>query len=198
MVLKIKHLNFFYFDKLIIKNLNLTINWGTVVLIKGPNGCGKTTLLKLIARLLNPISGLILLNGKTIKRTLVHYIDPSFDYSYPNLSLFETLNNWLQLNPQTYSNDELINLLKYFDLDQYANSPISTLSYGLKKRFILIRLILIPKPIWILDEPTLGLDKFFLKQFKLLLSIHQQKGGICLISTHQELNLLNSIEIRLK
>ncbi len=92
----------------------------------------------------------------------------------------------------------LHNALQRFELSTVSNRPIRTLSLGQQRRSALTKLMLIPKQIWILDEPFTNLDAHGIKLVEELLLEHRNRGGISLIATHQVLSITNIKSLQLK
>ncbi|WP_068268478.1 ATP-binding cassette domain-containing protein [Caviibacter abscessus] len=188
-ILEIKNLNKKIYKKEILKNINLTLSEGKIMALLGPNGSGKTSLLKIIASLSHQNSGEILINGEKPGLNTKKYV--SF------LSDMEILPTQLNIK-------QAINLYKSFfedfdveksnkllnDLNLDMNQEISTLSKGMKEKFYLILCLSRNAKLYILDEPIAGVDILTREEILNIIieNIHENAGVI--ITTH----LIDDIE----
>lgn len=160
---------------------------GETLLVEGSNGAGKSSLLRLIAGIATPAGGELQWQGQSLKSDL-HYIGHSHGIRL-GLTVTENIRLAGELAEQriTEIDPTLIRLL----LSAEKNTPVQYLSAGQKRRVALAKLFLIPKILWILDEPLTSLD--ITTQHLLLEKInqHQQLGGICIMTSHQPVTLLN-------
>jgi len=147
----------------ILNSIFLTINHGEKCLLRGKNGSGKTTFLKIAARLLYPDEGNIIYRGqnlyaiKKFQNRFPSYLTDQIDY-YPHL----TVKEWIYINNKIIKdfNIDLIN--KKFFMEKYQNYLIKNLSYGIKKRLFLSSVLARNSDLFLLDEPFKGLDKNFI------------------------------------
>ena len=170
----------------IFKDVNFTVLPGTILILQGPNGSGKTSLLKTIIGLVKPSVGKIMWNDTDIRKDLLSFHK---NVSYighknalkPNLTILENLEFWAKLKGEK----ELLSpALHFFKLDKLSDTQVGSLSSGLQRRVELSKLLLSQSHLWILDEPEVGLDKESLKQLKGLLKIKAQDGGVIVIASH--------------
>lgn len=187
----------------IYRNISLNISSGQSLLVTGNNGSGKSTLLKTIANLSNPYEGYINMRFHKSYIPRIHhgnYISYIADDFLLKQEVFvsEQLFFWSTLfHPNKsleYHKSNILKILHYFKLDVYLNSKVKYLSLGQKKRLVLAHLLLTSKPIWILDEPTLGLDNDGTRILENMIYMHQMNKGISIISSHVNINL-NSANI---
>ena len=182
-------------NKLLFKNLNFKLFSGELLLIKGANGSGKTSLLKILSGLLKPISGSIIVNKKGMNLLKDEYFK-YFEYvGHENaiksaLTVRENLNFYLKIKKDlTKKNFE--KSIKIFNLKNLLDVKIENLSSGEKRRVSLSRLILSNSKIWFLDEPTNGLDKINTLNFFKILKQHLQFNGLAIIASHDEIKIKN-------
>ena len=182
-------------NKLLFKNLNFKLFSGELLLIKGANGSGKTSLLKILSGLLKPISGSIIVNKKDMNLLKDEYFK-YFEYvGHENaiksaLTVRENLNFYLKIKKDlTKKNFE--KSIKIFNLKNLLDVKIENLSSGEKRRVSLSRLILSNSKIWFLDEPTNGLDKINTLNFFKILKQHLQFNGLAIIASHDEIKIKN-------
>ena len=192
---EIKNISCIRGNKLLFKNLNFKLFSGELLLIKGVNGSGKTSLLKILSRLLKPISGSIIINKKDMNLLKDEYFK-YFEYiGHENaiksaLTVRENLNFYLKIKKDlTKKNFE--KAIKIFNLKNLLDVRIENLSSGEKRRVSLSRLILSKSKIWFLDEPTNGLDKINTLNFFKILKQHLQFNGLAIIASHDEIKIKN-------
>ncbi len=176
-------------QQIIFKDLGFTVGLGSCLLLVGHNGSGKTTLLKTIAGLHKPSSGEILWNEENVQD---FYADFTSDVNYighknflkPKLTVLENLIFYAQL-----SDTEILipSAVRYFRLEEILEKRVDQLSSGLKKRVMLAKLICSPKTIWLLDEPTINLDKQSKDLLIDLIETRVREGGIVIIATHDDI-----------
>jgi heme exporter protein A len=184
---------------LLFENLSFEINSGEVMRISGPNGSGKTSLLRLLAGLSTYDSGSINydafnLNSEEYKLDFL-YIGHLTTLS-PELSCIENL-NYISLLGNKNSELDFFNALEKVGLEKFENELVGTLSAGQKKRIALSNLFISQSKVWLLDEPFSALDSKAIKIFESRIDEHCNDGGICLLTTHQKCNINNLREISL-
>jgi heme exporter protein A len=162
---------------------------GEALAVTGPNGSGKTSLLRLIAGLLTLAGGSIGLEGGKTELTLAeqaHYLGHR-DALKPALSVTENLSFWRDFLGGEAS-DTAASLVAV-GLDHAAHLPAAFLSAGQRRRLSIARLIAIKRPIWLLDEPTNALDAAGQSLFAGLMADHLSRGGLIVAATHAPLGL---------
>ena len=180
-------------QKLLFKNLNFKINQKELLVIKGSNGSGKTSLIKVLTGLLKPLSGSILINGKIINPFKEEYLN-LFEYiGHENaikstLTVRENLNFYLKIkkNLQNINFEKAVNT---FNLKTLLDLNVENLSAGEKRRVSLSKLILSSSKIWFLDEPTAGLDNKNTLNFFRILQEHLSSNGSAIIASHDKIYL---------
>lgn len=185
--------------RLVFENLSFTLGPGEALILRGPNGSGKSSLLRLLAGFLDPAEGAILWNGMPATKDMpahrarLHYVG-HLDPVKPMLSALENLRSMAELSGRMLDLDAA---LKHFHLDGLADLPGRVLSAGQKRRLNLARLAASGRPLWLLDEPTIGLDLRATEQLEILLDEHRRSDGIAIIATHIGLNVPGAQELTL-
>lgn len=173
--------------RLIFSGLNLTAGAGELVVLTGRNGSGKTSLLKLIAGLLEPKAGRLVLMGGDENLTIgqqTHLIGHQQALK-PALTVLENLQFWGGF----LGEGEIEAGLQAFGLGDLSGLPAAVLSQGQQRRLCLSRLSLAHRPIWLLDEPSVGLDSMALRRLALHMGQHLKAQGIIIAATHADLGM---------
>ena len=163
----------------ILEGVDFRLAAGQVLILRGPNGIGKTTLLRTIAGLQPPIAGRVDLTPEAIA-----YGGHS-DGLKAMLTVAENLGFWAGI----YGTSRIAAALEAFELGDLAGRPARNLSAGQKRRLGLARLLVTGRPVWLLDEPTVSLDRASVALFGEMLVRHVTAGGSALIATHIDLGL---------
>jgi heme exporter protein A len=173
----------------VFSGLSFEASSGEALAVVGPNGSGKTSLLRLIAGLLAPARGSIVLEGGESDQTLAeqaHYLGHR-DALKPALSVSENLKFWRDfLGGETSNSAENLAIV---ELDHAARLPAAYLSAGQRRRLSIARLLTVRRPLWLLDEPTNALDTAGQKLFAGLMGDHLARGGLIVAATHMPLGI---------
>ena len=179
----------------VLKDINLQIDEGSIITIKGPSGSGKSTLLSIIGTLDNADSGEFLINGISIQENTnidkLRNKSIGFVFQFHNLiselTLEENVSLPKMIAKEQLGKKELIELFEYFDLKDRMNSFPNDLSGGEKQRVAVMRAVINNPSIIIADEPTGNLDKKnALKMMSLFQKLNTEKKLTIIIATHDE------------
>lgn len=185
--------------KLLFENLSFELNSGEVLKVSGPNGSGKTSLMKILAGLSSFETGSI-----DYDDTKINSERYNLDFLYlghlaalsPELSCLENLKYTMRLGNDNLDLD-FSDALKKVGLEKFENELVGKLSAGQKKRIALSLLFITQSKVWLLDEPFSALDSKAIKIIETRVEDHCNSGGICILTTHQECNIKNMREISL-
>ena len=175
--------------RVLFKGLNATLGPGEALLLTGPNGVGKSSLLRLIAGLLPAYAGTMSYDG----RLALSDESPALD---PRLPLAKALGYWAGMDgtgPTAVSA-----ALEALDMTRLAEVPVRLLSTGQRRRANIARVLASGADIWLLDEPGNGLDTASLALLERAIAAHRTQGGIAVIASHQPLGLLDAQALALE
>lgn len=181
----------------IFEKVGFALSDGEGLLVTGPNGTGKSTLIRAIAGLLRPSEGTATLEEAEGDWPDVpsasHYLGP-INAMKPVLSVAENLSFWQTFcGAPSMSVDEA---LETVGLEHTRDLPFSYLSTGQRRRISIARLLLNWRPVWLLDEPTSGLDAASEQHFAGLVGAHMKKGGIVVAATHLPIRVEGMKELK--
>ena len=178
--------------RLVYRDLSFRVGAGEAAAVRGPNGVGKSTLLRQLAGLLPVAGGDSRLDGLSLARRpgafqeRVAYAGHA-DAIKPALTVAENLAYWAGIHGNDGARTRAA--LERFGLAAIATRPAAECSAGQKRRLGLARLLVVDRPLWLLDEPTVSLDAEATALVAELVREHVGAGGIALIATHVELDL---------
>ena len=191
-MIEINNLSFARGNFLVFKNVSFTVNSGEILVLRGPNGKGKTTLLSNIIQLHDPLSGEVRYQGSKVDSYIASqnflYLGENH-FAYDQLSLSQNIDYWLSIHNVTFNEKIIDQSIKYLFDGLNLNKKFYQLSFGQKKKLQLLLLMLVNKPIWILDDPFNGLDNETIIKITTLLSKKLENGGIIIIASHQNLGI---------
>ena len=184
-------------ERLVFRDVGFRLSIGGALVLAGPNGSGKSTLLRLLAGLIRPAAGRVTWDGADALTDLaahgrrVAYLGHQ-DAVKPGLTVTENLHF-----AAAVSRRPIADALAAVGLAALADLPAKMLSAGQKRRLAIARLLLAAAPLWLLDEPTLGLDTASIDRFGQLLAAHRAAGGMVVAATHVPLPLPDADGLRL-
>jgi heme exporter protein A len=168
----------------VFEGVSFSLRAGELLELRGPNGSGKSSLLRLIAGIDEPSRGAIKLTGADYRNEALHLIGHG-EASKPVLTVSENLQFWSDF----LGGGEVAPSLSAFNMQSLADVPASLLSEGQRRRLALTRLVLVKRPLWLLDEPSVGLDQSAAAQLRSVMQNHMAAGGMIVASTHVDLGL---------
>lgn len=181
-------------DRELFKDINFSLEAGGLMQVRGPNGSGKTSLLRMLCGLSNPAAGEILWSGISIHTlngdyfsamTYIGHLSGTKD----DLTVIENLRISSALAGFEINANQASEALVYMGLGGREALPVKVLSQGQRRRVALARLLVCKTSLWILDEPLVALDVMAVKLIQELLEQHLKQGGMVVMTTHQEIDL---------
>ena len=178
-------------DRPVFAGLDFDLPPGGALVLTGPNGSGKSSLLRVMAGLLPPAAGELAWGGTAVAedpeghRGRLHYVG-HLDALKPALSVEENLRFWAGLRTASPGVEAV---LERFGLDHLADLPARLLSAGQRRRLALGRLLAAPADLWLLDEPSVGLDARSITALTDIIAEHRAAGGRVAVATHLTLTL---------
>ncbi len=183
-------------ERLVFAGVSFALAPGGALLLTGPNGAGKSTLLRVLAGLLRPVAGTVRWAGEDALADLPEhalrlcYVGHQ-DAVKPGLTVAENLRFW-------GGPEAIARALAAVDLSPLADLPARMLSAGQRRRLALSRLLMRDAPLWLLDEPTTGLDSASVERLGGLLAAHRASGGMVVAATHLPLPMGDTGSLQLK
>ena len=183
-------------ERRLFQDLSLRVSSGECLHVRGENGVGKTSLLRLLTGLSKPEAGEILWNGQAInKEASVYHRELLFlghrDALKEDLTALENLQLYAALDDLDLPDDKALSALWRFGLRGREHLPVNCLSAGQKRRVLMARMLTRQAKLWILDEPFNALDIHAVQALQDLISEHIEQGGLVVLTSHQEVSLSN-------
>ncbi len=174
-----------------LDDITFNVKGGEIVGFIGPNGSGKTTTMKLLTGIIRPDSGKITVNGFNIREDPIK-VKESIGYIADNPDMFLRLKGteFLELIGDIYKvstedrRKRISSLAEKFGLTGALSSPMMSYSHGMRQKIMVIAALLHKPPVWILDEPMVGLDPKSAFELKQLMREHTKEGNAVFFSTH--------------
>lgn len=183
----------------VFEGVAFALGEGEALTVTGPNGSGKSTLLRIIAGLLPPAAGGVRLEGGgeewPTPGGAAHYLGHQ-NAMKTALSVAENLSFWRDFLGEPHL--EVGEALETVGLGDIGHLPFGYLSTGQRRRTAIARMLVSYRPVWLLDEPTAGLDAASERQFAALMAAHLEDGGIIVAATHLPLGLERAQELRMR
>jgi heme exporter protein A len=185
-------------ERLVFAGLGFSLGSGEALVLRGPNGSGKSSLLRLLAGLLRREAGTLTWNGEDVDddreawRAVFAYAGHA-DAIKPLLTVRENISFWAEIAGAGTA--RVSDALARFAIAPLAEVPARFLSAGQRRRTGLARLVAAPRTLWLLDEPSVGLDADATESFAALMAEHRAGGGMIIAATHIELGLDDATDL---
>lgn len=200
LLLEARALAFYRQDEPVFGPLDFSLGEGEIALVEGDNGSGKTTLLRILAGLLHIDEGALLWRGEPWRRD-AHLGDILFLGHHLGLKADLSTRENLAVAAGLYGKRDGLAIgetLREIGLAGYEDEPVRRLSAGQKKRAALVRLLLLPATLWLLDEPYANLDRAGIELVNGLLARHAARGGAALVTSHGAVSFLGGEPRRIR
>ena len=190
-MIEITNLTKKYGDFTAVDDISLHVRRGEIFGFLGPNGAGKTTTIRVLAGLSLPTSGVVRVDGLDVGsngtriKAMTGYV-PDRPFLYEKLTGRELLQFVANLYRREWDECEAraMELLRYFDVDEWVDARIENLSHGMKQKLVLVSALVHDPALLIIDEPMVGLDAFAQKQVKLLFRRLAEEKKTVFLTTH--------------
>ena len=181
-------------ERRLFEDLHLKVSGGECLHVRGENGVGKTSLLRLLAGLSKPEAGEIFWNGISIAKDVSAYHRELLfmghrDALKEDLTALENLQIYAALDDIQLLGEKALSALWRFGLRGREHLPVNCLSAGQKRRVLMARMLTRQAKLWILDEPFNALDIHAVQALQDLIAEHVKLGGLVVLTSHQEVNL---------
>jgi heme exporter protein A len=190
-LLEVRELHLWRGEHHLLRGMSFSLQAGQLLQLNGPNGVGKTSLLRIIAQLLPAESGEMLWNGQNAQREVSGFMQALLYLGHSNalkldLTALENLQFSAGLQRST-THEQCLQALQALNIAQCIDLPARVLSAGQRRRVSLARLLLSSAQLWVLDEPITNLDVAGIAAVELLMANHLEQGGLILAAAHQPL-----------
>jgi heme exporter protein A len=185
--------------RVLLEGLSFAVDSGEALIVTGPNGIGKTTLLRTIAGYLAASAGKIFLEGGEVEQELAeqaHYVG-HLNGLKSALTVADNLAFWRDYLGTAEPGLTVPAALDRLGLQGLEDIPAGILSAGQKRRLSLARLLVARRPVWLLDEPTSSLDRASQETFAGLVEAHLARGGLAVVATHIAIPAKGARELKL-
>lgn len=178
-------------ERFVFEGLAFGVESGGALVLTGPNGSGKSSLIRIMATLLSAAEGQLTWNGELVAadpeghHARLHYVAYQ-DAIKPVMTVRENLAFWAGLKGP---GGDIEAALGAVGIERLADMPAQFLSSGQRRRLSLARLVASPAELWLLDEPTVGLDRDAIRLLEGLIAAHRADGGMAVLATHQPVDL---------
>jgi heme exporter protein A len=178
----------------LFRDLNFSAHEGELVELRGPNGSGKTSLLRILCGLATPAAGEVRWQGLSIRALGEEYFASVAYLGHQNavkdeLTAMENLRISSAVSGRPMDGNVADQILSRVGLAEQQNLPARVLSAGQRRRLGMTRLLTSPAKLWILDEVLTSLDTTAMELSREFISDHLQHNGIAIVATHQDLNI---------
>ena len=181
-MLTVKNVAKNYRNKTVLRDIDFACEEGECVGIVGKNGCGKTTLVSILAGIVNEDQGSIIWNGKTVnarqRGKLMGFV-PQENPLMEELTVHDNLYLWL-------GTKDLTSVIKKYQLEDIDATPVNKLSGGMKRRVTIACAMALEPAILIMDEPTSALDLYYREMIHSYMKRYLKENGIIILVTHEE------------
>ncbi|WP_179188195.1 heme ABC exporter ATP-binding protein CcmA [Kiloniella majae] len=180
--------------------LSFNLAQGQALILEGPNGSGKSSLIRMLSGLVRPKLGKLLWQGQDatkepeIFQSHIHYIGHR-NAIKPVLTVLENLAYW---SGKTKDDPSLYDALDHFRMLPLKHTPANLLSSGQSRRLTLSRLLASERSVWLLDEPSVGLDVASVALLEEVIKTHRSKGGSVIFATHSPIHVENPNRLNLQ
>jgi len=184
-------------DRVLFRSLSFRVGAGTILLVEGPNGSGKTSLLRMACGLSQPSTGAIRWRGENLRRGADRfYSELSYVGHSPGIKADLTPIENLRFDQSLAGGRaDLCDILNRMGLGRFMDTPCRFLSAGQRRRVALARLQACPATVWILDEPFTAIDHEGVADLTRVMAEHARSGGLLLLTTHQAVDF-DSCEVQ--
>lgn len=191
MILTANNLTVSFNDNILFSNLGFSVGKGSIVKFAGKNGSGKTSLLKVIAKISKPFKGEFNSDSGNYS---VNYIGHKIAVK-PDEAVINNIAFWSALNESSLMLNAAVH---YFNLHDVLDEKCSSLSEGLNKKVALARLLAVYADVWVLDEPDAHLDADSRQRLSHAIEVRAAEGGIVFYTSHSDFKVNNAITVNLE